>query len=58
MDEKSFNEGIKTAKEKYFAAADAVLARLDKNSSSVDSFRKVLAAGKKNRKNQAKKAAS
>jgi hypothetical protein len=57
MADREFKSAISSAKDEYFANADAALARHKLAEPSLDSFRKLIAAGKKTRKNQTKKAA-
>ena len=58
MQGKDLKNTVQGDKAAYFAAADAVLAKRGLLDTSADGLRKLLANGKKARRNEAKKAAS
>lgn len=58
MEGKELKNTIQGAKDAYFGAAEAALAKKGLNDTSAEGLRKLLANGKKARKNEVKKAAS
>ncbi len=58
MEGREFKNTVQGAKDAYFAAADAALAKNGLKDTSEEGLRKLLANSKKGRKNEVKKAAS